>query len=174
MADMDDSEGVYCPECNGTNMVKNGIVRNMQRFRCKLCGFNFVNEPKHRWPPSAKMLALMLLRVGEGSGDPTEAARVDRWLLEAKEHHPWFVRALAEHAVTTAKYDGQVMETTLTRTWELYAFITGRDPNHFYDALATELYLDMFKIADGEFQDDLLAWLKNHSSETSETDYPTL
>jgi hypothetical protein len=168
VADMDDDEDVYCPGCNGRDFVKDGKVRKIQRFRCGCCGLNFVNDPKHRWPPSAKMINLMLFQEEDGPVEPAEAARADRWLLEAKEHHSWFVRALAEHAVTTADQEGETMETTLTRTWDLYAFITKRDPEHFYDALAPELYLDMFKIGGARFQEDLLTWLAAHSSEADD------
>ncbi|KXF78119.1 hypothetical protein ATN84_23405 [Paramesorhizobium deserti] len=170
MADTDDDDDVYCPGCNGRDFVKNGKVRKMQRFRCRPCGLNFVNDPKHRWPPSSKMINLVLLQAGDGPEEPVEAARADRWLLEAKEHHPWFIRALAEQAVTTADQERGTMEKILTRTWELYAFITKRDPEHFYDALAPELYLDMFKIGDTRFQEDLMTWLVAHSSETDGSD----
>jgi len=31
-----------CKQCNSPKTVKNGIVRNKQRYRCKSCGYNFV------------------------------------------------------------------------------------------------------------------------------------
>jgi hypothetical protein len=109
------------------------------------------------------MFNLMMSQIGEGSEGPDEAARIDRWLLEAKEHHSWFVRALAEFAVSTAGREGGTMETTLLATWEIYFIITRRDPEHYYDGLASRLYLDMFKIADKAFQEELLVWLTAHS-----------
>jgi hypothetical protein len=115
------------------------------------------------------MINLVLLQAGDEPEEPVEAARTDRWLLEAKEHHPWFVRALAEQAVTTADQERESIETILTMTWELYAFITKRDPEHFYDALAPELYLDMFKIGGTRFQADLMKWLAAHSSEADDS-----
>jgi hypothetical protein len=114
------------------------------------------------------MLNLMLLRTGTEPNDPDEAARMDRWFLEAREHRPWFVRALAEPAVITAGQRGEPMETTLTRTWELYAFLTGRDPDHFYETFAPDLYLDMFRIGSPPFQEELITWLTEHSSKPDE------
>ena len=31
-----------CKNCGSTHIVKNGFVRKKQRYRCKECGFNFV------------------------------------------------------------------------------------------------------------------------------------
>src|SRR5690554_587903 len=33
-----------CPRCNNTEKIKNGIVRALQRYKCKNCGFNFTVE----------------------------------------------------------------------------------------------------------------------------------
>ncbi|WP_449390392.1 transposase-like zinc-binding domain-containing protein, partial [Elizabethkingia argenteiflava] len=30
-----------CPKWHQSEKVKNGIVRNLQRYKCKNCGFNF-------------------------------------------------------------------------------------------------------------------------------------
>ena len=31
-----------CKQCDSSSTVKNGIVRNKQRYKCKHCGYNFV------------------------------------------------------------------------------------------------------------------------------------
>jgi len=85
-------------------------------------------------------------------------------MLEAKEHHPWFIQALAQQAVQTSKYDNETIETVLTRTWGIYALITNRNPEYFYDMLATELYCTMATIGDEDFKEALMAWLVEHSS----------
>jgi hypothetical protein len=56
------------------------------------------------------------------------------------------------------------MDVTLTKTWEMYAFITQRQPDHFYEAFATKLYVDMFQIGNSLFQNSLMDWLAAHSS----------
>ena len=33
---------VACKNCHDTQTVKNGFVRDKQRYKCKLCGYNFV------------------------------------------------------------------------------------------------------------------------------------
>jgi hypothetical protein len=30
-----------CPRCDGTNIIKSGIVKERQRFKCKSCNYNF-------------------------------------------------------------------------------------------------------------------------------------
>ncbi|WP_183992861.1 IS1 family transposase [Rhizobium wenxiniae] len=161
------TQDAYCPRCGGKDFVKNGRVRNMQRFRCRSCSLNFVDEPKHRWPPSSKLINIMFARAGEGPETALEIARVDRWILEAKEHHPWFIRALAEFAVNNASRRGETLESLLIRTWELYAHITERHPEPFYDVLAPDLYLDMFIIGDEPFRNELRDWLAAHSSHSN-------
>jgi len=50
-----------CKKCGSTNFVKNGIVRNKQRFKCKECGLNFVEgDGRDRTRPEAKALALLM------------------------------------------------------------------------------------------------------------------
>lgn len=164
MAETPTHEDVYCPSCDKPGVVKNGFVRRVQRFRCRWCRLNFVDEPKHRWPPDSKMLNVLMFVMGERPENDVDFTRVDRWLLEAKEHHPWFIRALAQQAVLTSTYDGETIETAIARTWGLYALITNRDPDKFYDSLATDLYSMMAKIGDDDFLDALLAWLRAHSS----------
>jgi hypothetical protein len=86
-------------------------------------------------------------------------------VLEAKEHHPWFVRALAEYAIHAANREGVTIEKSLESVWWVYAFITKRNPEHFYEALAPVLYLDMFKIGDAGFKRNLMTWLEAHSAQ---------
>lgn len=34
---------ITCKKCGGKEIIKNGMVRNKQRYRCKECGYNFVS-----------------------------------------------------------------------------------------------------------------------------------
>lgn len=34
-------ETTICPKCNSEKIVKSGIVKNRQRYRCKDCGYHF-------------------------------------------------------------------------------------------------------------------------------------
>src|ERR1700741_1926848 len=59
--------GIICKRCQGTDYVKHGTVRNLQRYQCKACGYNFTNTPLRGKPPAMKALALMLYAMGNMS-----------------------------------------------------------------------------------------------------------
>ena len=59
--------GIVCKRCHGTDYVKRGTVRNLQRYRCKTCGGNVTNTPPRGKPPAIKALALMLDAMGNMS-----------------------------------------------------------------------------------------------------------
>lgn len=50
-----------CKRCCSTEIVKNGSVRNKQRYKCKDCGYNFVEgDNRGKIKPEAKALAVLL------------------------------------------------------------------------------------------------------------------
>lgn len=56
-----------CPKCKSGNKVKNGIVRGLQRYRCKDCGNNFTVEKKSTSvSDSTKRFGLMMYLEGLG------------------------------------------------------------------------------------------------------------
>ena len=56
-----------CPRCNNTEKVKNGIVRALQRYKCKNCGFNFTVEKRsNQYPKSIRKKAFQLYLEGMG------------------------------------------------------------------------------------------------------------
>lgn len=56
-----------CPKCNSVEKVKNGIVRDLQRYKCKNCGFNFTVERRsNEYPKSMRRKALLLYLEGLG------------------------------------------------------------------------------------------------------------
>ena len=58
---------IICPKCSGENSVKNGRVREIQRYKCKTCGCNFTVEHKGRGKPEElKRQALHLYLEGVG------------------------------------------------------------------------------------------------------------
>ena len=59
--------GIVCKRCQGTDYVKRGTVRNLQRYQCKTCGCNFTNTPPRGKPAAMKALALMLYAMGNMS-----------------------------------------------------------------------------------------------------------
>jgi transposase-like protein len=58
---------LYCPQCKANSIVKNGMIKNRQRFLCKICNYQFTfhdkNAPKIK-NASLKRRALHLLLEG--------------------------------------------------------------------------------------------------------------
>ncbi len=60
---------VHCKSCGSKVVVKNGSVRGKQRYRCKDCGFNFVDGDKRIKQSTSvkKALAVILYSLGKAS-----------------------------------------------------------------------------------------------------------
>lgn len=137
MTDAFSSTFVRCPECNH-DCVKNGKVRGVQRFRCVQCKFNFVVQVKNRFNRSYKYDQVVRRTSGWDLLDGASLATVDRWVLEAQEHHPWFLRRIAEigeqathyseHSKTTRpSHRGHLGKIALDAMFEAYALALRRD-----------------------------------------------
>jgi transposase len=55
-----------CKKCSGQDTIKYGIVRNIQRYKCKKCGYNFTNTPPRGVNEKIKLGALHLYLEGLG------------------------------------------------------------------------------------------------------------
>ena len=55
-----------CPKCKSEKHVKNGIVNDRQRYKCKQCSLNYTVEYKSGIKPEHKRLALMMYLEGMG------------------------------------------------------------------------------------------------------------
>ena len=55
-----------CPKCKSTKYVKNGMVNDRQRYKCKQCSFLYTVEYKAGIKPEYKRLALMMYLEGMG------------------------------------------------------------------------------------------------------------
>ncbi|MEB3702341.1 IS1 family transposase domain protein [Candidatus Bealeia paramacronuclearis] len=56
-----------CKKCNSIQCVKNEMVGDIQRYRCKSCGYNFTNTPKRGKPEGMKALAIFLYTLGNAN-----------------------------------------------------------------------------------------------------------
>lgn len=136
MVDWFSTTFVRCPECN-CDCVKNGKVRGVQRFRCGVCNLNFVNEVKKRYHRSYKYDQVVRRKNGMDLLDGATVATVDRWVLEAQEHHRWFLRCVAEigvqatyyseHSKRGRLYRGQLGKIALDAMFEAYELALCRD-----------------------------------------------
>jgi len=58
-----------CKNCQDTQTVKNGFVRDKQRYKCKTCGYNFVlGDERHSHSTEVKKaLCIILYSLGKAS-----------------------------------------------------------------------------------------------------------
>lgn len=56
-----------CPKCKSGKKIKNGIIKGVQRYKCKSCGYNYTVERRsYDYPFSTKKKALQLYLEGLG------------------------------------------------------------------------------------------------------------
>ncbi len=60
---------IACKNCHKTQTVKNGFVRDKQRYKCKICGYNFVlgDERRPHTTEIKKALCIILYSLGKAS-----------------------------------------------------------------------------------------------------------
>ena len=56
--------GLRCKGCGGEEHVKNGFMKGLQRYRCKVCGLNFTDTPPRGMPLRVKVTAVLLYLSG--------------------------------------------------------------------------------------------------------------
>jgi transposase len=57
---------IKCKICGSDQCVKNGKIRNEQRYRCKKCGINFIiGDKREKLSPAARALAILLYGRGK-------------------------------------------------------------------------------------------------------------
>ena len=58
---------IICKRCQASDYVRNGIVRGLQRYRCRKCLCNFTDTRPRGKPAAMKALALLLYAMGNMS-----------------------------------------------------------------------------------------------------------
>ena len=57
-----------CKKCGSDQYVKNGKVRSEQRYKCKVCGYNFISgDKREKLSSAARALAILLYGRGKAS-----------------------------------------------------------------------------------------------------------
>ena len=87
---------VLCKNCKGEKTVKNGIVRGKQRYKCKECGYNFVEGDGRTNEKIAakKAMCVLLYSLSKASFNglarifDTWPSLVYRWIVEAGANLP--------------------------------------------------------------------------------------
>ena len=84
--------GLRCKRCGSGEQVKNGLMRDKQRYRCRTCGLNFTDTPPRGMPLAMKVTAVLLYVSGLsmnrtakllGVSTPSVMAWIEQF---AKEH----------------------------------------------------------------------------------------
>jgi transposase-like protein len=57
---------MHCPRCKKNEAIKNGIVRGLQRWKCKQCGCNYTQSEPPGYPRWMRRRALELYLEGVG------------------------------------------------------------------------------------------------------------
>lgn len=89
-------EIIKCPKCKSVNIVKNGIVRGKQRYKCKSCNYNFVRKLPSKELVCMKALSTLINALGDLSYDELElllnrdTPQLRRWskAREMRKHRP--------------------------------------------------------------------------------------
>lgn len=81
---------MHCPKCNTEERVKNGIVKNKQRYKCKSCGCNYTRSDRHGKSFKQKIMAVTLHLSGMSMNSIGEfmnvsAQTIMRWVKWASE-----------------------------------------------------------------------------------------
>jgi transposase len=85
-----------CKSCQSKTNIKSGIVRGIQRYKCKDCGLHFVEGDRRNKPETAVKKALCVLLYGMGKGSFCMIAKIlghapsiiYRWIKEAMDETP--------------------------------------------------------------------------------------
>jgi len=88
---------LVCKRCNSDTVVKNGLVRSTQRYRCKACNYNFIPLDKRIKEnlKAKKALALLLYGLGKGSYSMlgkifgVNRSLIYRWIKQAAAKLPY-------------------------------------------------------------------------------------
>jgi len=81
----------HCKNCGKSTVVKNGKVRDKQRYNCKSCGYNFVigDERTNEKIIALKALVVLLYSLAKGSYNmlgnifDRDRSLIYRWIKEA-------------------------------------------------------------------------------------------
>ena len=88
---------LVCKRCQSSSIYRNGIARNVQRYRCKTCKYNFIEGDKRIKGnlKAKKALVVILYGLGKGSYNmlgklfKVNRSLVYRWIKEAASKLPY-------------------------------------------------------------------------------------
>lgn len=96
-----------CPKCQSAEFIKNGIVKNRQRFRCKNCGNNYtVNKRANTVDSHLKRNALILYLSGYNTLQIASVLGVSHVSI-----YNWVLRYCSQHIqeVRSSQYESNIL-----------------------------------------------------------------
>lgn len=101
---------ICCKNCESKNIVKNGLVREEQRYKCKRCGLNFIEGDRRYKSKTAVKKALCVILYGLGKASFSMLGKIFnhspsiiyRWIVEAMEKTP---EPKIESSITEIEFD---------------------------------------------------------------------
>ena len=114
---------IICKKCGSNQWVKNGVVRDIQRYRCKSCNCNFTNTAPRGESESLKALAVLLHGMGKcsfrmlGKILGVSAVSIYKWVRKTAEDLP---EPVVDSSVTEMELD------------EMWHFVQSKKTNSGY------------------------------------------
>ena len=113
--------GLRCKRCGSEEHVKNGLMRNKQRYRCKACGLNFTDTPPRGKPPALKAAAVLLYVSGLSMNRTAQLLGVSTPTIQA-----WLEQFAAAYA-QKPEPEGRAVVIELDEMWHYLK----KSPNPF-------------------------------------------
>ena len=103
--------GLRCKRCGSEKHVKNGLMRNKQRYLCKACGLNFTDTPARGKPLALKVAAVLLYVSGLSMNRTAKLLGVSTPTIQA-----WLEQFAAAYAQKPAP-EGRAVVIELDEMW---------------------------------------------------------
>jgi transposase len=103
--------GLRCKRCGSEEHVKNGLMRNKQRYLCKACGLNFTDTPARGKPLALKAVAVLLYVSGLSMNRTAKLLGVSTPTIQA-----WLEQVAAAYA-QKPEPEGRAVVIELDEMW---------------------------------------------------------
>lgn len=116
---------IMCKRCNSGGCVKNGMMQKKQRYRCKVCGYNFTSgDGRERYDAATKQMAVRMYLNNCGFRRISDIIDVPLTTVFG-----WIQRAgqIVDEMVKTQKQEGGDIE--ILEMDELYTYVKKSQEN---------------------------------------------
>ena len=124
---------MLCKRCDSDRIVKAGIVREIQRYKCKSCLYYFTDTPKRGLPLSKKLLGLHLYASG------LSLRRIGKLLSVTQVAVQKWVQQLVPVLCPKIKPEGRVVVMELDEMWH---YLHSKKTNSGFGRLIVSIPVD--------------------------------